>query len=1798
MAIVLLIVCIFNMGLSIIGYSSASRSVIGGIGGNGALGSPVLNNSAVSNDWNKYEILVWGIFLSNFCTPFIDSYATTFDLSSVSGSEGSGTKALSFATGSDIANSKIIQDLTTYAINNQGKSAVPIEVSYNAYGFGAWAFENSFTGSTNSSDPNNPADPTDPTMAKPKTRNATLADLFLPNKTDPDSWDFNGSYTNFTRFETVDWLGNIGNYTAQSVACGVGIGAAIGSVAPGPGTVAGGATGFVIGVPVGVVSGLGASVFQSFDNSVIQNEEYPDMAAVTCGSIPTFAIKGKNSNSNSTVIFDYRNTYDISMFSAALSKALSSDYVGKVAEFLNNTDLSTIPLYLDTFGNITAKVAGDYIVIIPAAANQYLTSERSLNLLNSLIFNAGTSRASQEGMITLAGQAKNTENIISNMVSSENSMASGINAFSNGTYTNASGAAIFYDTDTLVAHSRESYDGTLTVDTGELYKQFFDLDINDESNTIPFKIEPLNISNDLWSKSGLSDDNVKLVRDTIEAIGSLSNFLVDSAGGVKRLTYMLDYTKQSTDPDARINMFEDSFVIPVQFVEGISGAKTNQWAVYRHFLNFLYNCYKGTVSGISPNTISSILDSESKRIELAEAFIMDETTGDTASEITQSFWINNGANLFTVRDQNKLGSIKLGADFNWGSPMEFLTLHDINSNTASDGGAAIQPNFIWNNNTWFWDDKDGNYLAKTLFGRSVKVYKTSTELEQVSQVLSLREGTDFSVFSSNIYLTYLDWYGVSFDKLTGEPKSNLNMNVYSDDGLPTDINDITSSVKSKEDMENEIRKYTYLLLNPTSSEGRNYRNQILMSNLQTSIYDQYQRVVYGSSSSYNYGLMTTRNNTGFLAVENYSENFLTAWFMKDYATYAIYLIIIGIVFVVIIGVLKQRKTSWFLLAIVLVVNVVLVLPATGEIVPYVSNNVVQDVFKDKMTYWSISEQIANANTEKQMLKQMESVGGLEGTDVNESQVYSLVQTIKSIYLDRYISIKQDISNKVTSTTNTAWEEAQQYKSTRWLLPMILRQFSNSEGTADYVYVTLSDKTEDISNMYWFYCPSDAAFSQTMNGQSASGDTPSEYSKPSGINTSVGRSQVWTNFYEIASELYSGATYRCIAYDRNSDLPHTYFYLIDQVGSLTSDFSSVSPSDYKNVDDWTEAYASHLLTSANSTTYRKISDIIQQNAGTYDRYNRSTVNQIYGFLWNTESPLHYFYETVKDSFKPGVSLGAIVSDLQGAYVSDGNGGEYRRCFMVDDATHEVRDILDLENMFKNVIPYMYSVQLTAGGVDGTSGVFGDSKIADYTTYKDNLESWLFRSNWITKLMGNSEYSKPATIYYYDSTGKRIKTTVGNQMIASAYEEAGRPMVFSEAQRVQQGLSEGDLSLIELKCIAINEAVANKWTLMLNYVGENGLTREVVLRQMAVDATMEFCNQLTPAKLLNDSLKLYPDALDLRSISFDSIMCMLMLNVTHNTSFIYGDTMEAIIAEFDMFTVILLLIVAYLCALIIPFVRCVVSAALFYLGYLSVVRSLFKDNKEKANTSFGFLICHLLYLGVNILYLMVFKTLINMTTSEDVLVTPTAELNTGNPAWCLIVVLIIDILFIVASYRMFKLCIKNYKDMGMAIFKNTFEMVSMSVSSGFEKMSNKLAEFASAGKVSDSSSSRYDKSYSDVSSSGGTSKRKKSKGSSDDSATTVGETDSTGEDYDSNYYYNNGGTGGQVNDADSIDDKIDKGKAKREKAKGKEESSRKNNDSDYSRADTSWSTESKRESDKKTRSEHSSEAEMDGSIDTDM
>ena len=117
---------------AILSYAYAAGGSYSSLGTNQALGSPILNDSFSLDDWNKWEMIVWGIFLSNFTTPFVDDYNSAFNLDSGYGSEGSGVQALEFGTGRDPANTETIRDLLDYAINQQSSGATKrIYVAYN-----------------------------------------------------------------------------------------------------------------------------------------------------------------------------------------------------------------------------------------------------------------------------------------------------------------------------------------------------------------------------------------------------------------------------------------------------------------------------------------------------------------------------------------------------------------------------------------------------------------------------------------------------------------------------------------------------------------------------------------------------------------------------------------------------------------------------------------------------------------------------------------------------------------------------------------------------------------------------------------------------------------------------------------------------------------------------------------------------------------------------------------------------------------------------------------------------------------------------------------------------------------------------------------------------------------------------------------------------------------------------------------------------------------------------------------------------------------------------------------------------------------------------------------------------------------------------------------------------------------------------------------------------------------------------------------------------------------------------------
>jgi len=108
----IIILCLISVSSAILSSIPVARADSSGIlGTNAALGSPILNENFTADNWNKWEMICWGVFLSNFCTPLVDNYESAFK-TGAGGSNGAGYKALCFGSGSDRANADVIEALS------------------------------------------------------------------------------------------------------------------------------------------------------------------------------------------------------------------------------------------------------------------------------------------------------------------------------------------------------------------------------------------------------------------------------------------------------------------------------------------------------------------------------------------------------------------------------------------------------------------------------------------------------------------------------------------------------------------------------------------------------------------------------------------------------------------------------------------------------------------------------------------------------------------------------------------------------------------------------------------------------------------------------------------------------------------------------------------------------------------------------------------------------------------------------------------------------------------------------------------------------------------------------------------------------------------------------------------------------------------------------------------------------------------------------------------------------------------------------------------------------------------------------------------------------------------------------------------------------------------------------------------------------------------------------------------------------------------------------------------------------
>lgn len=1445
-----------------------------------------------------------------------------------------------------------------------------------------------------------------------------------------------------------------------------------------------------------------------------------------------FGIKkpGEGDTSYQTV-FNCADGYDASMLAACYAQAYynktyGSDFkeafesfdTGSKVELAKNTKLK-----MDTFGNLVAYIEGRNIVVFPSCLSQYMTETPSYNFINSTFVSGSYNKFTQTQM---------SDSVERGVYYPEDALAR-TPGMRNGTITLGHSSMAYY-----ILTYNAKYTQAKNVQ-GDIFKY---------TDSIRNRYKD-------YSADGSSEFNAKAWVDCVQ-----TNWIDTNNKGKAPLQVFI---KGAADIDTSWAPF--------------SGGSLNQLVDFTHkcglFINPAVNSLMElniygkdkrsifsapTVVGNSRwrNSDSTSKDYSTRRLETFLGRVYNSGYQATDPKVKQYTDLSNVVAADTTA-QTLFDTLCKDS----GKTSVFFAEY-IKDTYGTSSSSSEQKSSVNLTDTNFNDYGDTIYskvkMPETFDKDVVSLYGTNSVFQNLAAQLSCNtdDDSELALMCKSMYYTYLCWYGV----ITSEYNNKLNSLVFTADSdiFKKNVADfLGTDTMSDEDKKKEVLNRTYLMLDP--EKGRDLRKQIYANSFTDTMFDWYSKAVYGSAnydstSEKEGGVAAGKTSQGFLGVSNYYSNPFTSWFVNIYDDIAIVILGVGLIVIFVVWLLFRKKAIWILTSLSLLVTVVLITPSVGDIVPYTCDKVINRAFDNQLEYWALCENVSNMRLEND-----DTLVDINGESIS-ADTAALLTEFNMNYADRALMLKYDISRKVTSSGLGNMSELQSLKTTAWILPQLLRQFSSEDGNADYVYIPMSDALRAARQLYGAYVPRSL---NDINVQQIDAI----------CDVSEVRNKAWADVknrqdygsfgVSIGALETMGLGVEPLSTKTASPIHETFFYLAD--GSNILKVPSVQlayGADGKRAEP--------SVSEGTKNDFRSFCETMERTGGLYNNLKNNTVERQYGYMWTTESPLIYMYFNMKDTYinylegystlsgytttdasgevispvnssKIGDTvisersrLKSIVDMIQGEYIASPDGScKNRANFMYDGLTGKTKDFMDIRNLLSNVAPYMYKTQIIAGGLGGKDGVFGEEKISLYPIYKNNYKSWMFRCNWADKLFNNKEYNNP---YKITVNGSRVE--VKSQIVPQRYEELGRPMVCSEAEMDRLGLKETDLSIVELKCVEANKQTAKDITMLLNYVNMDGLTTEALVQQMSLIATINFCQYLSPDNGFNNQMAIYPQSVDLRNISFDAVARIMMLGATNDSYYTYGNTMYNMIANSDILSIILLLITAVLCVQVIPFIRNILMALLLFLGLWSTLTNFVAGDKVRWRITISYIVNLLIFLVSNVAFYIGIAMIMNISSPTDILKDGTVGVSVQSPAVVLLILVALCVLLTVCAVKQIIFTLKNYKDMGATMFSVMLSGLGDKIVGGlsslkehFSSGGTKVTTESGGTVVDDSRNTRGD-----------TGKQGGSRGSGD----------SEGEDTDESTYDESEQSSAYTNEvieddtageAEDIDRKVEQGKDKR-------------------------------------------------------
>ena len=720
-------------------------------------------------------------------------------------------------------------------------------------------------------------------------------------------------------------------------------------------------------------------------------------------------------------------------------------------------------------------------------------------------------------------------------------------------------------------------------------------------------------------------------------------------------------------------------------------------------------------------------------------------------------------------------------------------------------------------------------------------------------------------FIVTIYYTYLklyfghtegyqDWRGFNselVDELIGMAEYNSLIAE-----LMTERYLEESDEKQKEDLLKNIRG----LLDP---DDATYRVKQLNSTANKWIIDTHYKLANADKADI--------TSSGYRVQTGYSglNNFVTTPTLKQtpfisgminnyliwYIIFFIAFLIVGVIFFII-----GAKTFKELAVFLLIVSLVLIIP------PYLidfavetSNQVSEGIFSNKLGMWALTQH-------QQYLLDIENQN-------NNISVVNSIQSIRSAKGNRGVLLKWNAEKKINPyenlySMNLGGGSQVNLNIFKWISSGFLQQEFYPDSTSYYLYRSLYDVARTSNEAYNLY------------------DIP--------LNTRVKQvidqdGEVIYTYFDIAKERekleQEGKYYYFPKFSKAKPVHYDSFLLNKGLGMPEQEKFTSTDMDLMGLDTKNVVIDNHR------------------------NYNEQ-------FLINTEGVYYYFYNVLRDYM-----FDTPTTTLEGS--SEINSG-FSRLLIEDDifkvtsrnsrGYDRIKDFLDMENLFKNLLPNMKAYNTLAL-----------RKINDKTAPLEDIDYWSYFSVWASAIE-RSDYGKNDYVLAINSKYKLI-----NSFDYTEY-ESYRPMVFSEAQQIEQGYENMSLTLVETKILKVLEKTYIDFRGLIN---NYGFSDESLLSMAALQATFNFNNEFSRSFVFRDNADLYPKTYDLRGFNYDTIMKMMLVTSTGET--LFGDSLvyERIIDNSSWLSGVFLFLCDILAIWIVSTLRYIYIILVFVMAYILIL-----------------------------------------------------------------------------------------------------------------------------------------------------------------------------------------------------------------------------------------------------------------------